>query len=218
MFSFINILLVILAYLLGSIPTAVWIGKIFYKKDVRDFGSKNAGATNTFRVLGVKAGIPVLILDLLKGFVAVKLTLLSVIPESGNENFIIFQLLLGTASVIGHIYPVFAGFRGGKGVATMAGFVLAIHPLATLISIGIFIIVLLLSKYVSLSSLSAGFAFPVLIIFVFKTQEVSLIIFSILVTVLLVFTHRKNISRLLHGKELKAKLFSSASSSPTTPE
>lgn len=207
MFDFTNISLIVIAYLIGSIPSAVWIGKIFYRKDIRDFGSGNSGAANTFRILGVKAGIPVLIIDMLKGFAAVKLIQFSTINPLQNEEFILMQLILGVAAVMGHIFPVFAGFKGGKGVATLAGFVLAIHPLAALLSLAVFIVVLLLTRFVSLGSLSAGFAFPAFIIFAFNTEELSLIIFSLLVAVLLVLTHRKNISRLFRGNESKANLF-----------
>src|SRR5690606_18146286 len=115
-------ILIFIAYLLGSVPTSIWIGKRFYKIDVREFGSGNAGATNTFRVLGKKAGIPVLIIDILKGTCAVALSYLSGF-EYGSAEFVNLQLGLGVAALIGHIFPVFAGFRGGKGVATMLGVV-----------------------------------------------------------------------------------------------
>jgi len=207
MFSLTNLLLIIIAYLLGSIPTAVWVGKIFYGKDIRQFGSKNAGAANTFRILGVKAGIPVLLIDIFKGFAAVNLVRFSDLLESGNEDIIIFKIILGIAAVIGHILPVYAGFRGGKGVATIAGFVLAIHPMAAIISLGIFLIVLLIMNYVSLASITAGISFPLIIIFVYRTNELSLIIFSAMVSVLLIITHRNNIKRLIKGNESKANLF-----------
>ena len=159
-----NILLILLAYLLGSIPTAVWIGKIFYNIDIREHGSGNAGTTNTFRVLGAKSGVPVFLFDVFKGWAAVKLIYFSgyYIPESGD--YINIQLLLGVASLIGHIFPVYVGFKGGKGVATLLGIVIAIHPYAALTSFGIWIITMLLTRYVSLSSMVAGFSFPIIII------------------------------------------------------
>ncbi len=200
----INILIVIGAYLLGSIPSAVWIGKAFKGVDVREHGSKNAGATNTMRVLGVKTGIPVLLIDVFKGFAAVKLALLSPIFVSGTNAFVNFQLILGAAAVVGHVFPVFAGFRGGKGVATIVGILLALHWQATLVAIAVFFITLLISKYVSLSSLMMGLSFPISVILIFKTDSISLKIFSIAVCILLFITHRKNISRLLHGQEGKA--------------
>ena len=203
---FINILLIISgSYLLGSIPSAVWIGKTFKGVDVREHGSKNAGATNTMRVLGVKTGIPVLLIDVFKGFAAVMLAgLLSPTLDTGTNAFVNLQLALGAAAVLGHIFPVFAGFRGGKGVATIVGILLALHWQATLIAIILFFITLFISKYVSLSSLMMGLSYPVSVIFIFKTDSISLKIFSIVVCILLIVTHRKNISRLLHGNENKA--------------
>src|ERR1700751_673862 len=117
----------ILAYLCGSIPTAVWIGLAFYNVDVREFGSGNAGATNTFRVLGKKEGVPVLVMDIVKGILAVALAHFSDFPSHSNP-LVNYQVALGIAAVIGHIFPVFAGFRGGKGVATLVGVCLAIVP------------------------------------------------------------------------------------------
>ncbi|MCK4663903.1 MAG: glycerol-3-phosphate 1-O-acyltransferase PlsY [Bacteroidales bacterium] len=202
----INIILILVAYLLGSIPTAVWIGKIFYGIDVREHGSGNAGSTNTFRVIGIKAGIAVFIIDVLKGWLAVNLIYLTnyYIPETGK--YINLQLLLGIAAFIGHIFPVYVGFRGGKGVATLFGVIIAIHPYAALIIVGIFTITLLISKYVSLSSMIAGFSFPVFIIVVFETTTPSLVIFSLIIAVLLLFTHQKNIERLLKREENKANI------------
>jgi glycerol-3-phosphate acyltransferase PlsY len=200
----INITILLLAYLLGSIPTSVWIGKHFFKIDIREHGSRNAGSTNAIRILGWKAGLIVLIFDIFKGWLAVNLIRLTdyYIPETGD--YINFQLLLGIAAIIGHIFPVYVGFKGGKGVATLLGFVLAIDPTTTLICIGVFIVALIITKYVSLSSMIAGFSFPVLVIFVFKTTTPSLIIFSLIVSVLLLFTHQKNIERLLRKEENKA--------------
>jgi glycerol-3-phosphate acyltransferase PlsY len=200
----INISILLLAYLLGSIPTSVWIGKHFFKIDIREHGSKNAGSTNAIRILGWKAGLIVLLFDIFKGYLAVNLIRLTdyYIPETGD--YINFQLLLGIAAIIGHIFPVYVGFKGGKGVATLLGFVLAIDPTTTLICIGVFVIALIITKYVSLSSMIAGFSFPVLVIFVFKTTTPALIIFSLIVSVLLLFTHQKNIERLLRKEENKA--------------
>ncbi len=200
-----NILFLIGAYLLGSIPTAVWIGKYFYKIDVREYGSGNAGATNTFRVLGKKAGIPVLLIDVLKGFLAVCLAYLSHYTPNSNQ-LINLQLVLGIASLVGHIFPIFASFRGGKGIATLLGIILAVHPYAALVSMSIFIIVLLVSSYVSLGSMIAAVCFPIIVIGVFKTTAPSLIIFSILIAIMVLITHQKNIERLLRKEESKAKL------------
>lgn len=201
--NILTISLFISAYLLGSIPSAVWFGKLLFGIDVRELGSKNAGATNTVRVLGWKAGLPVLFVDILKGFAAVNLVWISTY-FSGTENFVDLQLTLGGFAVLGHIYPVFAGFRGGKGVACMFGIILAIAPLPTLITLGIFLVTLFITKYVSLSSIISGFMFPVLVMFVFKTTIQSLIIFSLIVAVLLLLTHQKNIERLIRKEESKA--------------
>jgi len=201
----INILLKITgAYLLGSIPSAVWIGKATKGVDVREHGSKNAGATNTMRVLGVATGIPVLLIDIFKGYAAVTLALLLPAFASNTNAFVNFQLLLGAAAVLGHVFPVFAGFRGGKGVATIVGILLALHWQATLIAIAVFLITLVISKYVSLASLMMGLSFPVSVICIFKTDSITLKIFSIAVSVLLLVTHRKNISRMLKGNENRA--------------
>ena len=192
-------------YLLGSIPTAVWIGKFFYKIDVREYGSGNAGATNTFRVLGKKAGIPVLLIDVLKGFLAVSLAYFSPYTVGGNQ-FINLELVLGIASLVGHIFPLFASFRGGKGIATLLGIVLGVHLYGALICMAIFIVILIISGYVSLGSMISAICFPIIVIIVFQTTVPSLIIFSILIAIMVLITHQKNIERLLRREESKAKL------------
>lgn len=195
--------ILVLAYFIGSIPTSVWIGRLYFDLDLREHGSKNAGSTNAIRILGWKPGLIVLVIDIFKGWLAVNLVHLTnyYIPQTGD--FIEFQLLLGIAAILGHIFPVYVGFKGGKGVATLFGLVLAINPEPTLICTGIFVITLILSKYVSLSSMIAGFAFPVMVIFVFKTTTPALVIFSLIIAVLLLFTHQKNIERLLRREEHK---------------
>ena len=200
-----NILLLLAGYLLGSIPTAVWIGKFFYKIDVREYGSGNAGATNTFRVLGKRAGIPVLLIDVLKGFAAVNLAYFSPYTVGGTQ-FINLELVLGIASLVGHIFPLFASFRGGKGIATLLGIVLGVHLYGALICMAIFLIILILSGYVSLGSMIAAICFPIIVILVFKSTVPSLIIFSILIAIMVLITHQKNIERLLRKEESKAKL------------
>jgi len=201
---FSTIIIIVSAYLLGSIPSAVWIGKWIKGIDVREHGSKNAGAANSMRVLGVKTGIPVLLIDVLKGFVAVKLVLFTNLFEVGTNNFVSFQLVLGALAILGHVFPVFAGFRGGKGVATILGILLALHWQATLIAIIVFFIDLFIGKYVSLSSLMMGLSYPISVIFIFKADNITLKIFSVAVAILLVITHRSNILRLLKGEESKA--------------
>lgn len=193
-----------LAYLLGSIPTAVWVGKIFHHIDVREHGSGNAGATNVMRVLGVKTGIPVLLIDMLKGWFAVYLIHFQNKIVFGSEAWMLVAISLGIFAVVGHIYPVFAGFRGGKGVATIAGVCIALHPLATLSALAVFILILIIWKYVSVSSISAGLSFPVWVILVFQSEFLSLWIFSGLAALLLIYTHRANIKRLIKGEEKQA--------------
>lgn len=202
------IVLLFVAYLLGSVPSAVWVGKTFHGIDVREHGSGNAGATNTFRVLGKKAGIPVLLLDVLKGVIAVNLVWFQ--NSYGIDDLTPFtnlKLAFGFCAVVGHIFPIFAGFRGGKGIATLLGIVLAVHPPAALCSLGLFLIVLTITKYVSLGSMIAGIAFPIFIGLVFKTEVASLMIFSSVVAVLIIITHQKNIHRLLRNDENKTYLF-----------
>lgn len=203
------ILSLIIAYLIGSIPSAVWIGKTFYRLDVREFGSGNAGATNTFRVVGKRAGLIVLSMDILKGWIAVGIaTLISEAPV-GTSQFVDLQIVLGVAAVVGHIFPVFAGFRGGKGIATLFGVILASHPLACLLALGVFVLIFLAFRYVSLASISAALAFPVIVITVFAESVVpSMVIFSIMVAILVMITHQKNIERLLRKQESKMQILS----------
>lgn len=193
----------VISYLIGSIPTSVWIGKAFYGKDVRDYGSGNAGATNTFRVLGVKAGIPVFTIDALKGWTTAFFAqqFYYLLPYTTDE--LLYPIIIGIIAVIGHIFPIFAQFRGGKGVATILGVAVAIEPLGASICAGIFLIFLLLTKYVSLGSLIAGICFPLLLNLIIGTQSTTLVIFSILATVVLFVTHKKNLKRLFAGTENK---------------
>lgn len=204
-----DFLLVLLAYLIGSVSTAVLVSTRFYGIDIREHGSGNAGATNTFRVLGKNAGIIVMAADILKGFLAVKLSLLSQYSwhPSPSVQFVNLQVILGIASVLGHIFPIFSGFRGGKGIATLFGMILGIQPLVAVSLVGVFILMLLVTRYVSLSSISASIAFPLLILFIFREPELSYKIFAIGTAFLVVLTHHKNIGRLLTGNESKVPIF-----------
>jgi len=205
--------MLILAYLLGAIPTSIWIGKVFYKIDIREHGSGNAGASNAIRVFGPAVGILVLVLDMLKGFAAVFLVKFYSFVHPGTPEYINIQIILGIAAVLGHIYPVYAGFRGGKGVATVFGVLLALHPFATLCAAGVFLISFFITHYSSVGSILAGLSFPVFIIFVFDTPYLHLKIFSGLVSLLLIYTHRKNVVRLWKGIENKTNF--SKGSNPT---
>jgi len=198
-----TVLVFVLAYLLGSIPSAVWIGKKFHNIDVRQHGSGNAGTSNTIRVLGWKTGIPVLLIDLGKGWLAAMLPVFFHLAVTESALITNLQILTGITAIIGHIFPLFAGFRGGKGVATVFGVLLALHPLLTISCFGVFLVVLLLTGIVSISSMSAGITFPVLLFVVFGTPSLVFKIFSILVAIALLITHRKNIGRLLRGEESK---------------
>ena len=197
--------IVILSYLVGSIPTAVWVSKYFFGIDIREYGSGNAGATNTFRTLGKRSGMAVMIVDMLKGFAAINLAFLSVYAFK-SEQFINLQIALGIAAVVGHIFPIFAGFRGGKGVATLFGMILGIQPLVALILVGVFVFMLFLTRYVSLSSIAASIAFPVMILFILKEPEDFYRLFAIATACMVVLSHHKNISRLINGNENKVSL------------
>jgi len=198
---YIIVIVIVAAYLFGSIPTAVWLGRAFKGIDLREHGSGNAGATNAFRVLGKTIGSVVLLLDMLKGYAAVSLAHVQSLWILDSEEGMILKIVLGLVAVAGHIFPVFAGFRGGKGVATMAGVGLALHPLAVLAAIGIYVLVFLLLKISALGSLSAVTTYPLWVIWVFPTPWLSMKLFSLLVFILVLITHRSNIRRLLKGEE-----------------
>ena len=200
-----NIVLLLIAYLIGSVPFSVIAGKLLKGIDVREYGSGNAGATNTFRVLGKKAGIPVLLLDVLKGYLAVNLAWYTPYVPS-TEIYINLQLTFGIAAVLGHVFPVYVGFRGGKGVATLLGFMIAVFPEAALISILVFVLTLLFSKYVSLSSIFAGLFFPFGVYYLSENVVPTMMIFAVFVPVLLIATLQRNIERLVRGDENKVRL------------
>lgn len=197
------LLLISTAYLLGSIPTAVWVSKTFFGIDIREHGSKNMGASNTFRVLGTGWGIFVLLVDMGKAVVAVQLA--TYVNESdwlGTEK-IFWQLIFGLIAVLGHIFPVFAGFRGGKGVACLFGVVLAIQPWTALICVGVFLTVVFLTRYISLGSLTAVVVFAASVLFAVKEQNIYFKWFAILSALLIFGLHATNIKRLLKGTESK---------------
>lgn len=197
----------ILAYLLGSIPTAVWLGNIKYGIDVREHGSKNAGATNTFRVLGKKPGIIVLIIDIIKGVLASLLPHLILMNKIPLDEVIEIQIVSSILAVFGHVFPLFANFKGGKGVATSLGVIIGLHPAAAGLCLSIFLIVFISSNYVSLGAIIAALFFPFILFFVFHQTLIWLTIFSILLSFAVILAHRKNIGRLLKGEENKMRLF-----------
>jgi glycerol-3-phosphate acyltransferase PlsY len=194
------------AYLLGSIPTAIWVGKRFYGLDVREHGSKNAGATNTFRVLGKKPGIIVLTVDVLKGLLAVMLPQLILDSNLSHNEMMNIKIVASIMVILGHVFPLFAGFKGGKGVATSLGVIFALQPVAAFVCLGIFLAVFLAFHFVSLGAIITAISFPLLITFVFKEESISLIVFAFLIGVAVVLTHKKNIKRLIDGCENKMYL------------
>ncbi|MEO6539718.1 MAG: glycerol-3-phosphate 1-O-acyltransferase PlsY [Ferruginibacter sp.] len=196
-----ELVLIIVSYLIGSIPTALLVSKRFFGIDIRDYGSGNMGATNTFRVLGSRYGTMVMVIDILKGMAAVMLY--NFLPFYLNHDLERTNLMLGLglAAVAGHIFPVFAGFRGGKGVATLLGMVLAIQPVVAISCIGIFALVLYLTRYVSLSSILAAIALPICVLWIWNENEVLYRVFALIVALLVIVTHQKNIGRILRGVE-----------------
>jgi glycerol-3-phosphate acyltransferase PlsY len=208
-------LLLIVAYLLGSIPSAVWIGKHYFGVDIREHGSKNAGATNMLRVLGLRAALPVFVIDFLKGFVAVTLMgFVRLNPEFSQAWVINLKIVAVAASVVGHIFPIFAGFRGGKGVSTLIGAVTAVQPNLAFLCFAVWVVVFVFTHYVSLASIVAGCCFPVFVV-IFSTTLYNrygdfswiFIIFSLSVALMLLWTHRANIGRLRRGEENKIHLW-----------
>ncbi len=182
----------VIAYLLGSIPSGVWIGKLFYQKDIREYGSGNTGATNTFRILGVKAGIVALVLDVLKGTAA------TLLPIYLNTN--IHPVFIGVFAILGHIYSAYIHFKGGKAVATSAGVALALHPIFLLIFVGVFLIILFISSTVSLASISAVFLAAIGSLFI-NDPLFSVVVW--LLALVILYLHRENIKRLRKGTESK---------------
>ena len=198
------------AYGLGSIPTAIWVGKAWFNMDVREHGSLNAGATNTFRVLGKKPGIIVLVVDIFKGFLAVSLIKWFVEYKSWDHTFdevIQVQVVCAVLAILGHIFPLFARFKGGKGVATSLGIIIGIEPLSALICITLFLFVFLISNYVSLGAIVVSFVFPVVVYWITDNSSDVLLIFSIVLSLAVIASHRKNIARLIKGEENKMNLF-----------
>lgn len=203
-FEFNNITAVLLAYLIGSIPSAIWVSKWFFGVDVRDYGSNNAGATNTFRVIGKLAGFSVLFMDILKGWASVKLITTYFFTASLTQEVLInMQLAVGISAVLGHVFPLYEQFQGGKGVATLMGIILAINFQAAIGCVIIFLVIFLITNFVSLGAITAAFFFPIFTIFVLKSNSPSLIYFSISISILVIITHKKNIERLLNGTENK---------------
>ncbi len=213
-------IMILLSYAVGSIPTSIIVSKLKSGIDIRKFGSGNAGGTNVIRILGWKTGVLVIVLDVVKGFIATgviaRLYLDPSLPFNNRtpfEDFTVLQIIAGSAAVIGHIWTVFAGFKGGKGIATAGGMLIGIAPVELLVSLGVFAIVFIASRYVSLGSISAAVAFPLTMVVrvnIFNVEIAgyhTLILFIIGVSTLVIFTHRANIKRLIEGTEHKLTNF-----------
>ena len=196
------------AYLLGSIPSAVWIGKWFYGVDVRQHGSGNAGTTNVMRVLGKKAALPVFIIDMLKGYLAVALVAWSGL-EAETSSWLYLKMALCLMAVVGHMYPIFAGFKGGKGVATLVGAMFGFSVGGILLCLATFVVLVAYTKYVSVGSMVGGLLLPFYAALCGQSDW-RLMVFFGLISLLLFYTHRSNIGRLLHGTENKTYLFGGA--------
>jgi glycerol-3-phosphate acyltransferase PlsY len=201
-------LLIVLAYFIGSTPTALIVSKKFFGIDIRDYGSGNMGATNTFRVLGPKYGSIVMVADILKGMCAVGLfyCLPYYVKDANDLARTNFMIGLGLAAVAGHIFPIFAQFRGGKGVATLFGMILGIQPVIAVCCVGVFLIILFLTRYVSLSSILAGIALPICVLWIWNDHTIIYRVFAVGVAALVILTHQKNISRILNGNESRVPI------------
>ncbi|MBC7627199.1 glycerol-3-phosphate 1-O-acyltransferase PlsY [Ferruginibacter sp.] len=201
-----EILLIIIAYFIGSIPTALIVSKSFFGVDIRDYGSGNMGATNTFRILGSKYGTIVMIFDILKGVSAV--CLFYFLPSYLNDEWARTNLMvgLGLSAVMGHVFPAFAQFRGGKGVATLFGMMLAIQPVIAASCVGVFLLVLFFTRYVSLSSILAGLFLPICVLWIWNDDVVVYRIFAVLVAAMIILTHQKNIKKILRGNESRVPI------------
>ncbi len=201
-----DIILAAIAYLIGSVPTSVWIGRKFYNTDVREHGSGNSGATNSLRILGKKAGAIVLLIDILKGWLAVGIVCFSSYPV-GSAPRMHLEVALACAAILGHIFPIYVGFKGGKGVATGMGIILAFSPIVALFCLLVFVIVFIIFHYVSLASMLAAASFPVWMAVTSNLHYKWVVAFSIFLPLLVIIMHRKNIVRLVKHQESKIQLF-----------
>jgi glycerol-3-phosphate acyltransferase PlsY len=214
-------LILLISYFLGSIPGALWSSKALHGVDIREYGSHNAGATNAFRVVGWQAGVLATIVDMGKGALSagvvaryIRIDPLPDLSVFGWETAVLVGLLAGVAAIVGHMYPIFARFEGGKGVNTAAGILLALTPLTTLYTMGVFAVVLFSSRYVSLASITSALAFPLLVAIRKYALGVdldgSLLVVGLLIGTAIVVAHRSNIGRLLRGNENRVSSFAPA--------
>lgn len=198
-------IIIILSYIIGSVPTSIIVGKVLRGIDIRNYGSGNAGGTNSFRVMGWKAGVLVVVVDIFKGFAAAEWISRLSLQSAPQEGGMLVPILAGAAAVLGHCFTIFAKFKGGKGIATSAGVLLALFPTALLVTAAAFAAVLTTSGYVSLSSLTAAVTFPVTMVVLYLSHNEDIgpaaLIFSFIIAAFIFYTHRSNIKRLLAGKE-----------------
>jgi glycerol-3-phosphate acyltransferase PlsY len=212
------LIVLLISYLLGSIPSSLWVGKIFHSIDIREHGSGNAGTTNTFRVLGWKSGVTVFVLDIMKGFASsywVSMYAFEImngpIAPPGWEADAFLKITCGLMAVVGHMFPIFASFKGGKGAATACGMLFGIEPISISISFGIFILITLTTRYVSLASMTASFIYPIsLLVMRYGLGyfvDGSIIIFATLIAIGIIYKHKTNIKRLIDGCENKVNIY-----------
>lgn len=213
---------ILLSYLIGSIPSSVWVGRLVKGVDIRNHGSGNAGATNTFRLLGWRPGVAVLAIDFFKGFVSsLWISQLAYYIGAGPVSLFPFwdvdpflRIVCGVVAVIGHMFPVYSNFDGGKGMATAAGMLCGIEPVSVAITFGVFLVVMLTSRYVSLASLVAAFIYPLMLVMLRYgfgwPIDGSILIFGAIVGIGIIIKHRGNIRRLLKGTENQVRSFKPA--------
>lgn len=199
--------IVVLSYLVGSFPTSIIFGKIFKGIDIRNYGSGNAGGTNAFRVMGWKIGISVMLIDVAKGLIAtVLISQIRIDPISMAPVYL--QIIAGFSAVIGHIWTIFAGFRGGKGVGTAAGMLIGLYPIAFIFVFIVFLLVLVTTRYVSVSSMTAAASLPLFLLildYFGRAYKPQLMVLSLIIVLLIIFTHRSNIKRLFAGNENRVR-------------
>lgn len=199
--------IVVFSYLIGSFPTSIIFGKIFKGIDIRDYGSGNAGGTNAFRVMGWKIGISVMMIDVAKGLIAtVLISQIRIDPISVAPVYL--QIIAGFSAVIGHIWTIFAGFRGGKGVGTAAGMLIGLYPIAFIFVFIVFLLVLVTTRYVSVSSMTAAASLPLFLLildYFGRAYKPQLMVLSLIIVLLIIFTHRSNIKRLFAGNENRVR-------------
>ncbi|MEX0845129.1 MAG: glycerol-3-phosphate 1-O-acyltransferase PlsY [Balneolaceae bacterium] len=222
-------IVLLVSYLLGSIPSSLWVGKIFHSVDIREHGSGNAGTTNTFRVLGWKSGTSVFILDFMKGFVAsfwVSMYAFEIgngpIAPPGWEADAFLMITCGLMAVSGHMFPIFARFKGGKGAATACGMLFGIEPISISISFGLFIIITLTTRYVSLASITSSFIYPISLLIMRYGfgyyVDGSIIIFATIIAAGIIYKHKSNIRRLMDGKENRVNIYGNSKTKEETAE